>query len=225
MLQPVVTEKSVEEKYVLKDFPMAIDGKKLVLSQVADWDPFIRRLEKEGAAYAGEFPFWIKIWEGSVVLADYLIGKALPKETRVLELGAGMGVTGLFLGRFGYPVMVTDYEPDSLELLEKNRIKNNLDTVRVRRLDWLDPDLNESFDLICGAELIYREEFIQPLLKIFQQNLAPGGHICLAHQPEVMRQKQFMEDASRSFHIQTSSRVLNGNGNRYKVVIHILDPK
>ena len=168
-----MTSFAIEEKYVLEDFPMAIDGKKLVLSRVAEWDPFIRRLEEEGAAYAGSFPFWIKIWEGSVVLADYLIGQSPPKQTRILELGAGMGVTGLFLGCFGYPVMVTDYEADSLALLEKNRLKNHLDTVRVRRLDWLKPDLEETFDLICGAEVVYREEFIDPLLAIFRKKPGP----------------------------------------------------
>ncbi|UCD86735.1 MAG: hypothetical protein JSV01_02865 [Desulfobacterales bacterium] len=108
---------SFREKYKLEVVPVAVSGKRLQLYCVSNWDIFVDKLAQEGEEYIENFPFWVKIWEASVVLADHLVRIGLGKKKEILEIGAGMGVTGLFLGAFGHTVTVTDYEEEALELM------------------------------------------------------------------------------------------------------------
>jgi len=145
----------IHEKYELELIPIGIGGKELELYGVGNWDRFIRQLERNGLGDLSEFPFWIKFWEASFVLTEYLLSLELDPAARILEIGAGMGVAGLFLGAFGYPVTITDYDDDVLALLLENVSRNRLHTVSIRKLDWLHPDLETTYDLICGSEVIY----------------------------------------------------------------------
>jgi predicted nicotinamide N-methyase len=122
----------IREKYELELMPLAIGGKKLELYGIRKWDTFVSNLEEKGEEYIKEFPFWVKIWEASIVLADHLIQLGLEKEKGILEIGAGMGTIGLFLGAFGHKVTVTDYEEDALELLRMSVEQNGLNNVSVR---------------------------------------------------------------------------------------------
>jgi len=79
-------------------------------------------------------------------LTDHLVQINIDKQKNILEIGAGMGITGLFLGAFGYNVTITDYEEDALELLRMNAEHNNLPNVRVERLDWNNPNLTGKYD-------------------------------------------------------------------------------
>ena len=67
-----------------------------------------------------------------------MVARDLPKEAAILEIGAGMGVVGLFMGACGYRVTITDFDEEVLELLRLNAAHNGLDTVSVRKLDWLE---------------------------------------------------------------------------------------
>jgi len=171
----------IHEKYKMELIPIGIGGKQLELYGVGDWEQFVQRLERDGLSDLSDFPFLIKFWEASFVLTDYLLNQKLDPASKVLEIGAGMGVTGLFLGAFDYPVTLTDYDDDVLELLQENVSRNHLETVSVRKLDWLHPDLDTRHDVICGSEVVYNEMFFDPLLDLFQICLRPAGRIVLAH--------------------------------------------
>ena len=57
--------------------------------------------------------FWVKIWEASIALTDHLIHMGLGTEKEILEVGAGMGVTGLFLAAFGQNISHLRCGPDA----------------------------------------------------------------------------------------------------------------
>jgi hypothetical protein len=65
---------ALREKYELELVPIAIGGKRLHFYSITNWDVFVDHLALEGEAYIKNFPFWVKIWEGSVALADDLSG-------------------------------------------------------------------------------------------------------------------------------------------------------
>jgi predicted nicotinamide N-methyase len=213
---------SLKDEYHLGLTPLAICGKKLVLHTVDDWDIFVEGLAQKGDAYIEHFPFWVKIWEASIVLADHLMNISLPKNVRVLEVGAGVGVTGLFLGACGYDVTITDYKDGAIALLKKNVAYNKLTTVSVKKLDWNKPELNTRFDIIIGSELIYNEKFIVPLIALFRKYLRPHGTVFLAHDYTRKCLMQFISMISGRFEIQNVIKTMKSRNENYRIVVHTL---
>lgn len=207
--------------------PIVVRGRRLEIFTVKSLDPFLAELDqKEGEKAIESFPLWVKVWEASIVLADYLLGLELDPKLAVLEVGAGMGITGLFLGALGHPVTLTDFNPDAVALLRKNVAHNRLDTVRIEQLDWHHPDASEKFDIICGSELIYRETDIQPVIKTITASLKPGGTVYLAHDIRRMSMIPFLAEAGKYFEIAHAGRSFTG-GDREKIriVIHTLSKR
>lgn len=155
-----------------------------------------------------DFPVWIRLWEAGIVLADFLAGQKPASGTTLLELGAGLGATGLIAAKAGYEVTLTDYEERVLNFLKVNAAASNLPDVKVEMLDWFDAKELDSYDVIVGAEVLYREEFFEPLLKIFQSSLNPGGVIYLAHDATRKNMAPFLEMAKEDFAIGVVKRKL-----------------
>ncbi|MBW1744532.1 MAG: methyltransferase domain-containing protein [Deltaproteobacteria bacterium] len=210
----------MEDKYELEVVPITIGGKRLELQRIANWDIFVRSLEKEGEEYIRKFPFWVKIWEASIVLVDHLVGTLPEEEMEILEIGAGMGVTGLFLAALGHRVTITDYEDEALELLRINAERNGLENVSVKKLDWNDPQLQGKYDIICGSELVYKETSIQPVMSLFQTYLRPEGTIFLAHDVERRCLVQFIGMVPGRFEIENIVKQFRGEGKVHRIVVH-----
>jgi 2-polyprenyl-3-methyl-5-hydroxy-6-metoxy-1,4-benzoquinol methylase len=211
-----------KEKYQLQTVPIAIGGHQLKLYQVKNWDIFADQLEQKGTAYIKEFPFWVKIWEASIVLADHLIQSGLDKKLTVLEIGAGMGIAGLFLAAHGHKVTITDYEEDAVELLRMNAELNGLSNVSTRKLDWHNPELEGQYDIICGAELIYNETSIGPIIDLFRGYLRPGGTVFLAHDVQRMCLVKFIGMVPGRFDIENVVKKFQGDNKIRRIVIHTL---
>ncbi len=212
----------IREKYELGTSPIVIGEKKLELYRIENWDVFVDNLEQKGDAYIKEFPFWVKIWEASIVLAHHLVQVKLKKEQTILEIGAGMGVTGLFLGACGHKVTITDYEDDALELLRMNAELNGLKNVSIKKLDWHNPDLTEEYDVICGSELVYNETSIDPIIHLFRTYLRPTGTVFLAHDIQRMCLIKLIGMVPGGFDIENVVKTLKGENKLAKVVIHTL---
>lgn len=172
-------------KYQLGFESLTINSRRFRFLNVTDLSPFIEG--KNPMLSPSEFPFWVKIWEASMVLAEFLAHiKAAPPK-RVLELGAGLGVSGLVAASFGHEVTITDLEEEVLDFPRISASVNGCKNVHFSRLDWLSPsDELGQFDLIVGSEVLFSERFFEPLLNIFERYLKPDGAIYLAH--DVKRQ-------------------------------------
>ncbi len=155
-----------------------------------------------------QFPVWIKLWEGAIVLADYFAGQLVEPGTTLLELGGGLGVTGLVAAAAGYSVTMTDYEEHILNFQRVSAAASKIDNVHFALLDWLNPPHMEQYDIIAAAEVLYREEFFQPLLNVFEQALKPGGVIFLAHDERRKSVKPFLELAQKDYVIGMAKKRL-----------------
>jgi tRNA1(Val) A37 N6-methylase TrmN6 len=212
----------VTEKYALEITPIVLAGKKLALYRVKNWEPFIADLGGQGEEYINAFPFWMKVWEASLILADHLVRMGIENGKEILEIGAGMGVVGLALGALGHKVTITDYEDDALELLRMNVEYNSLDNVSVRKLDWNRPDLTRRYDIICGSELVYKKQFIGPIINLFRNYLKPDGTIFMAHDVRRMCLIQFIGTVAGQFEIENIMKRLRSDEGVYQIVIHAL---
>ncbi|KDP43179.1 hypothetical protein JCGZ_22731 [Jatropha curcas] len=109
------------------------------------------------------------VWPGAMLLNDYLSKHAeMLQGCSVIELGSGVGVTGILCGRFCRHVVLTDHNDEVLKILEKN-IELHATSVDLscsaelaaEKLEWGNSDqvnqilqrYSEGFDLILGADI------------------------------------------------------------------------
>lgn len=212
-------KRPIQERFDLAPVPVGIGQKRLEVYGIGNWDRFVRQLAEKGDAYIKEFPFWIKFWEASFVLADHLVRQPLAPGTEVLEIGAGMGLCGLFLAACGHRATITDFDEDVLDLLALNAAHNGLEKVAVRRLDWHEPDLEGTFDVICGSEVVYQDRFFAPMIALFRRYLKPGGAVYLAHNLRHESIARFIKTLPAGFSAENRVKRFRGDGQDHRIVL------
>ena len=88
--------------------------------------------------------------------------------SRVLELGAGLGLPSLAAALRGASVLATDWADDAVALLRANAKRNSI-RLRVKRVRWDEPEplLREApWQLVLGADLLYEERNAAQLLEL-----------------------------------------------------------
>ena len=127
------------------------------------------------------FPFGLLLWESAVGLASVLAADPNAAASRkVLELGAGVGLTGIVARSLGAVVSQTDHQKAALRLAERNAAQNCVPGIRRFLADWRSWTHNETYDLILGADITYERPLHFYLEAIFNRSLAPGGTILLS---------------------------------------------
>jgi predicted nicotinamide N-methyase len=126
------------------------------------------------------FPLWSKIWQASLVLADYLARLPVDPAKRFLEIGSGVGLVSIVATRTGHLITLTEYDPHALNFARANAQLNKCYDLAIRSLDWFTPDLDESYDYIVGSEVLYKKRVFPALLKLFKNVLNPEGKVILA---------------------------------------------
>jgi predicted nicotinamide N-methyase len=216
--------KRIRKKYRVGFSPLTIQDLELQVLQVNDLEHLLAG--KDPFANVEEFPFWIKLWEASMVLAHVMASMPAEGNQTLLELGAGMAAPGLVAAGRGYNVTLSDYEPHILDFERVSAAANGFDDIQFRMLDWLDPPDLEPFDRIIGAEILFRDEFFQPLLNVFKKYLKDDGEIYLAHDIRRKSVPKFLELAKDDFKIAVQKQVLtNDEGEKITVLINRLVKK
>jgi cyclopropane fatty-acyl-phospholipid synthase-like methyltransferase len=91
----------------------------------------------------------------------------LLKDERVLELGCGLGLTGLVAADTAVCCLLNDSDKKVIDHLKDRLIKNNkASKVKASLLDWRedkDMDANGKVDLIIAAGVAYYLYLLRPL--------------------------------------------------------------
>ena len=213
--------REIRKTYKVDFDPLRLRGKEIQLLQVTDLEPLLAG--KDPFQDVADFPFWVKLWEAAMVLADLMLTTPPAKEGQTLiELGAGLGAPGLAAALAGYRVTLTDYEPHILDFERVSAAATGLKGVECRLLDWLKPPTLPRFDTIIGAEILFREEFFAPLLNIFRSLLAEQGVIYLAHDVRRKSLPKFLLLAEKEYEIAVSSRKMRSQGKELTIIVNRL---
>ena len=172
-----------------------------------------------------EFPFWVRLWEAAVVLSRFMVTLRPAPGTTVLELGAGLGAPGLTAAALGCSVTLTDYEEIILDFERVSAAASKLDQVQFSLLDWLHPPEMERYDIILGAEVLFREEFFQPLLAVLGRALKPDGVVYLAHDIQRKSVRPFLQLAEKEYAVSASKRVLKSLDQSKEILLTRLTPR
>jgi predicted nicotinamide N-methyase len=187
----------IEEKYQVSTVPLQIGDKKLRVLQLDNFVETIERIVERDSLDFHDLPYWAKVWEASFVLAYFLGRQPVVLGRRLLEIGAGLGIVGIYAALCGHQVTITDNNPDALLFARANALLNGCPGVEVRSLDWAAPDSGERYDMIFGSEVVYERETYPILVQFLDRTLAPGGHVFLAKNSDLSTPKFFVELAKR----------------------------
>ncbi|CAL0304059.1 unnamed protein product [Lupinus luteus] len=140
------------------------------------------------------------VWDSSLVFAKFLerncrkgrFSPAKLKGKRVIELGAGCGVSGFGMALLGCDVIVTD-QKEVVPLLQRNVDRNvsrvmqnnpkSFGSIKVSELLWGDEShikaVGPPFDYIIGTDVVYAEHLLEPLLQTILALSGPRTTIVL----------------------------------------------
>lgn len=126
-------------------------------------------------------PYGLALWPAAIALAHELVSRAADlRGRRILELGAGTGLSGIVAATYGADVVQSDRLDAALAVARMNAERNDARSIRHRLADWTAWTDAERYDVILGADVTYAPR-LQPFLRtIFDTNLAPGGRLLLA---------------------------------------------
>lgn len=132
-------------------------------------------------------PYWAEVWPSGIALADAIASAPhVVRAQRVLELGAGLGVTAIAALTAGAELTITDYSPDALRLCQLNAVRQTGREPHSVQMNWRQPDANllervgTGYPIVLAADALYEQRDVEPLLILIERLIAPGGMLWLA---------------------------------------------
>jgi predicted nicotinamide N-methyase len=157
-----------------------VENPDVVLDEVAEEEDRLERLSGQRTASDQlHLPYWAELWDSAVGMGLHLA--ATPGAIvgrRVLDLGCGQGLSGTVAAALGAAVLFADLEAPALLFAALNSAPWT-DRVRTRRLNWQTDRLDERFDLILGADILYERQQWAYLEPFWRAHLFPGGTVLL----------------------------------------------
>jgi predicted nicotinamide N-methyase len=139
--------------------------------------PGVRRLKRQQRGYNSAHGN--KVWRSSFVLMDYLTTYPPEPNSRVLDVGCGWGLTGVFLAKeYGAQVTGIDIDKSVGPFLDLQASINECHIdFQVRGFESLSTQELNTFNTIVGADICFWDELTEPLFEL----------ICLALKSDVQR--------------------------------------
>ncbi|MEW6300709.1 MAG: methyltransferase [Thermodesulfobacteriota bacterium] len=166
-------------RYDTEPVALTVGARRLTLLRVKDLERWVDRaalLRDE----AEEPPYWAHLWTGALTLARYLNEAVECRDLSVLDLGCGLGLTGIVASLKGGRVTFADKELEALAFAAVNARLNNCPLFETQPLDFTRDTLGQRFALILGAEILYNRQLFPLLVEFLARHLAPGGCALLA---------------------------------------------
>lgn len=214
---------TIKKQYKVGFEPFTVKEHRLNLLKIKDLEQVLDG--KDPLKNVSEFPFWIRLWEAAIVLAEFIGGNKPQDDSSLLELGAGLGAPGLVAAAAGYQVTLTDYEEIILDFQKVSAAASGVNEVEFSMLDWLAPPEMKQYDVILGAEILFRDEFFQPLLNVMSKALKPEGVVYLAHDVNRLSLQPFLKMAEKEYQISASKRKLKSLDGDKHILLTRLTPR
>lgn len=129
----------------------------------------------------GFSPYFLDIWDSGIALGIYVSGLKSIVNQRILELGCGCGIGGLFAAQFGAEVVFSDNQSYAIDLARLNCSINGIKNASFNIIDWCNDNAdNEKYDFVMGADLIYENDAIRSLLLTIDNYTSKSGEFIYA---------------------------------------------
>lgn len=136
--------------------------------------PDIRRLRKQTGTPAIHGN---KFWKSTYLLMDYLRESPPEKGAKVLELGCGWGLAGIFCAKaFDAEVTSLDADPLVFPYLHHHAQINGVEvTSWQQRYEKVTKKHLDAFDLVIAADICFWDEMTKPLFNLVRRAHQVGG--------------------------------------------------
>ena len=211
----------------LQDYPLthtiiALNTRQVRLTLIEEPDWFLEQLSREDNEGKLYLPYWTYLWEASIALAQHIEKlETRLKDTHILEIGCGFGLTGIVACQMGARVVFTDMEQDALRFAQHNATQNGVrEKTDFVQMDWNMPCFNCKFPYILAADVVYEEHHWQPIVALLQTYLAPNG-VALFSEPNRNNIEGFLKLLTdKGFAYQKSICPVTLNGQTCQVCIY-----
>jgi len=152
------------------------------------------------AAYAADdyIPYWADLWPAARMLAK-AVGRE-PWDTHAgggqlhaLEIACGLGLPGIAALARGLRVTFSDIDELALEYAAGNARRNGFTDFDTVAIDLRSPPAGLQFGVILGADLLYDEKLVGPVVAFLSAALTPGG-VALLADPDRVAAKSFAHE-------------------------------
>ena len=165
--------------YDAEPLPVTVGSHNLSLLRVKDLERFVDR-EALLRDDTEEPPYWAHLWTGALTLARYIAAQVACRDLAVLDLGCGLGLTGIMAALKGGRVTFVDKEPAAVSFALVNAQLNACSRCEAKPLDFTRDMLDMRFSLILGAEILYDRPTFPALVNFLATHLHPDGHVIIA---------------------------------------------
>lgn len=133
----------------------------------------IRRLKREG--YVAEI-HGNKFWNSSFLIMDYLNKNPLRKNSKVMEIGCGWGLLGIYCAKeFETKVIGIDADANVLPYMDLHAEINGVEVDAVKRsFEKLSVDYMRGIDTILGADICFWDEMTDILFNLIKRAKRAG---------------------------------------------------
>ena len=114
--------------------------------------------------------FGDRIWKSSWLLIDFIKQIGLPSRLRILDLGCGWGLSGIFCAKH-YKAKVTciDNDCEVFPYLHLHATVNQVEIVsRVMSIEDINKEYLKKFDVVLGADICFSYKLIEPLIHLIE---------------------------------------------------------
>lgn len=178
-----------------------VEGRVWLLDRAADMEALWDAMDGDDMGEDERLPYWAEVWPASVLLGRHIARNADRVRGRnCLDVGCGLGLTGMIAARADANVVGFDYEWPAVRFArhnaELNRVPQPLWTV----MDWREPAVRSgAFDFVWAGDVLYEKRFFEPLIRLFRHALAPGGRIWIGEPVRTVSRPVWEEMRGRGF--------------------------
>lgn len=165
--------------YSSEPIELVIGSRSLTLLRVKDLERLVDR-EALLRDDTEEPPYWAHLWTGALTLARYIDACIDVRDQAVLDLGCGLGLTGIVAAQKGGRVIFADKEADAVSFARENARLNGCTQYETQQLDFTQDVLETDFTLILGAEILYDRPTFPALVRFLSTHLSLAGRAILA---------------------------------------------
>jgi predicted nicotinamide N-methyase len=143
--------------------------------------PEIRKLKRLHTPSVHGNKHWVSSW----LLMDYLSRHPLPQGARVMEIGCGWGLAGIYCAKkFNAIVTGVDIDPEVFPYLRLHADINKVDVATLqKKFNKLREEDLQNIDVIIGADICFWNKMVYPLKRLIRRALDAGVQLVIIADP------------------------------------------
>ena len=170
---------------------------------------------------AAIFPYWAKIWASAHAMTQFLQEEPSWVQNKiVLEIGAGVGIPSFCIASLTKKIIISDYAPDAVAVLQKNIDHLALNNAQAACIDWNTISEDITVDSILLSDTNYEPSAHNHLILLIDKFINKGSTIILAT-PNRLASNPFIELISK-YITSTKKYSIPENDTNKEIVVVVL---